>query len=319
MTIDTDWHAWRGQGLGASEVPALLGLSTFDSPWSLWAKKVGLLPASTEETERQRLGHDLEPVIAGRFTRATGLDVAGEQTWCAHKQKPWARATIDAFVVERGPGADALDDALGVAEWKSDGGLGTWRKDGIPARVQAQCQWQMFVTGLDMAYLGVFHSGFRFEVYELHRDERDIDFMVARAERFWVDHVRKGEPPPPDGSDATARAIGQVYGREEPGKRVELPAHLAGSVTGRAQLKADIKEWEDRLKRLDNELKAAMGDAEVATANGVPIYSLRAQERRGIDTKALERDHPEIAEKYRTVTEYRVLRPATKKDKAVAA
>lgn len=314
MTADTDWRAWRSQGLGASDIPALLGLSNFQSPWSLWAEKCGLLP-DLESTERQRLGHDLEPIIAARFRRATGLEVAGEQTWCQHRELAWARATVDGFVCHE---AYSIDQALGDFEAKSDGGLGTWHRSGIPERVQAQCQWQMFVTDMPKAWLGVFHSGFRFEVYELERDQADIDFMVERATSFWTEHVLTGEPPRPDSSDATARALGQVYGHEEPGKRVELPAHLRGYVA-RAQLKADIKGLEDRLKRLDNELRAAMGDAEVATVDGVPVYSLRAQERRGLDTKRLELEHPELAEQYRTVTEYRVLRPATKKDKAVAA
>jgi putative phage-type endonuclease len=318
-TADSDWHAWRAQGIGASEVPALLGLSNYDSPWSLWARKVGLLvPAKTEETERQRLGHDLEPVIAGRFRRATGLEVAGEQAWCQHKDHPWARATVDAFVVEP-PAEPSIDAAIGVAEWKSDGGLGTWRREGIPARIQAQVQAQMWVTGLDHAWLGVFHSGFRFEVYELERDERDITLIAERAEAFWVGNVLAGVPPQPDASDATARAIGQVYGQEEPGKRVELPEHLAGVGMARARLKQEAKELEDRLKKIDNELRAAMGDAEVATVDGVPVFSLRAQERRDIDRDALRRDHPDIAAAYETTKSFRVLRPATKKDKAVAA
>lgn len=319
MTADNDWHAWRAQGIGASEVPTLLGLnSSFDSAWALWARKVGLLPAAGEETERQRLGHDLEPVLAGRFRRATGLEVAGEQTWCVHKEKPWARATVDAFVVEPEPGA-TIDNAIGVAEWKSDGGLGTWRREGIPARIQAQVQAQMWVTGLDHAWLGVFHSGFRFEVYELERDERDVALIAERAEAFWVNHVLTGEPPPIDSSDATARALGQVYDREEPGKRIELPDHLASAPMALRQMKDTIKYETERCKKLENELKAAMGDAEVAAINGVPAFSLRAQERRDIDREALRRDHPDIAAQYETRKSFRVLRPATKKDKAVAA
>lgn len=312
MTADQErahWLEWRREGLGASDIPALLGLSTFQSPWSLWADKLDLLPHS-EATEAQERGQDLEVFIANRFRKASGLEVAGEQMRCVHPEHSWARATVDGIVIEPTPGANAL----GVAEWKSDGGLGTWRKEGIPARVQAQVQWQMYVTGMPQAWLGVFHSGFRFEVYELHRDDRDINFMVMRAGEFWERYVLTGTPPPVDDHDATARAIGQVWPEHDPGKTVDL-SNLAEIIDERARLKAQIKAAEVELAKAENLIRETFADAETGTLHGRPVLTLRAQERRGLDIKALRQDHPEITQFYETTTTFRVLRPA-KRDKA---
>ena len=45
-TVDTraEWLRWRRSGIGASDIAALLGISPWASPFSVWADKLGLLP-----------------------------------------------------------------------------------------------------------------------------------------------------------------------------------------------------------------------------------------------------------------------------------
>jgi putative phage-type endonuclease len=38
-----EWLAWRAAGVSASDVPTLLGVSPYKTPWRLWAEKTGLL------------------------------------------------------------------------------------------------------------------------------------------------------------------------------------------------------------------------------------------------------------------------------------
>lgn len=312
---DTDWLTWRRQGIGASDVPALLGLSNFDSPWSLWARKTGLLPDS-EETQRQRIGHLMEPVLAQMFHEHTGLYVAGEQTWCSHRGHQWARATIDGLVMD-GASRDHVDDALGVVEFKTDGSFG-W-SDGVPARVLSQVQWQLFVTDLPRAWVGVMHANWRFAVHEVERDEDDIAFMLERAQAFWERHILAGEPPPVDASDATASAIAAVWPEHRPGEIVEFEgAAWRDLIEHRTILKQVIKDRQEELDEIENRLKAAMQDAEIAVLDGVPVLTYRAQERTGIDVKALRAAHPEIAEQFTTRSTYRVLRPAPKNLRSAA-
>lgn len=313
---DNDWLDWRRQGLGASDIPALLGLSTFQSPWSLWASKVGLLPDS-ETTERQRMGHIFEAAIAQLFHERTSLHVAGEQTWCTAKAHPWARATVDGFVIESQE-LNHLDDALGVLEIKTDGSFG-W-PDGPPPRVEAQVRWQMMVCDLPRAWVAVLHAGWRFDIHEIERDAHEEAFILERAARFWHDHVLTGQPPPVDGSTATSEAIGAVWPQHHEGQAVELPGEIASLLLERVELKAVAKQTKTAIDEIENRLRAAIGDAEIATVDGTPVLTLRAQERRGLDAKALERDHPDLAAKYQTTSTYRVLRNAPKaKKKAEAA
>src|SRR5690606_13226120 len=41
------WYELRRTGVTASEIPVILGLSRWDSPWSLWHRKRGLIDDDT--------------------------------------------------------------------------------------------------------------------------------------------------------------------------------------------------------------------------------------------------------------------------------
>ena len=44
----SDWHAARANGIGGSEIAAVLGLSPYESRFSLWHRKKGLLHQGDE-------------------------------------------------------------------------------------------------------------------------------------------------------------------------------------------------------------------------------------------------------------------------------
>lgn len=298
--IDTEraaFHAERLTGIGGSDVAAILGLSNYASPWSVWARLVGLLPASEEETQRQRIGHELEGAIVRLFTAETDLHIAGEQMAVRHRRHPWARGFVDGLVFEHRAAKERdIDLALGGFEAKTDGRFG-W-PHGIPPSYQAQAQWYMLVTGLQHWWFGVLFAGFRFEVFELAANPADQALIARRAARLWHRHVLTGTPPPVDGSDATAEALRTVYPEHEPGERASLD-NLAGLLPERTDIKTRMKADKARLAEIDNQIREAFGGAEVGTVDGIPVLSYRSSERAGYVVEP---------------TTVRTLRAATKKD-----
>src|SRR5262245_35499897 len=133
MTDRDDWLKWRRDGIGASDIAALMGISPWASPWSVWADKSGLLPPEPEN-EYMAAGRWLEAAIAPWFTDITGLHVTGEQMWCTHPGKPWARCTPDGFIVEKAENeyeterawSYALEHALAAFEVKVTGPGRRW-------------------------------------------------------------------------------------------------------------------------------------------------------------------------------------------------
>ena len=282
VTQRAEWLAWRRNGIGGSDIAAILGHSTWASPWSLWAEKTGLYTPPDHMTERQQIGLDLERAIAVMFERKTGLHVVGEQTWIERPGDGWARCTVDGFAAD-GPTA-ALDDVHGGFEAKTDGRF-SW-PDGIPISYQCQGQWNMWVSGMSRWWFAVLHAGFRFEVYELEADPVDQAHIVAAARTFWHDRVLTGNPPATDGHDATLAAIAEAWPTEQTGKSVDLDAAASEAFEAWQRARGYRLHWERQEKALKAELQAVVADAETACLNGVPVLSYRSQTRQPYTVEA---------------------------------
>ncbi len=268
-----DWLQWRKQGIGASDIAGVLGISPWASPWSVWADKVGLLPES-ESNGPQEYGKRAEPMIRQWFTDDTGLaTLAGEELWISNPDRPFILATPDDAVGE-GPNS-TLADALGGLEMKAELGRSRWVE--IPSHYQTQGQWQMAATGWDRVWFAVLH-GFSFETYVLERDQSDIDFMVERAEQFWTEHVLTGNPPPVDGHDATTSALAAAY-PDASDVAADLAEH-AETFRSLINAKTAKKAIEGEVKKLSNQIREAMGECEFAEIDGRTVATLGQQTRK---------------------------------------
>lgn len=266
------WLDWRRTHVGGSDVPAVLGLSGWASPYSRWAEKVGLLGEEPDD-ELMEAGRWLEHGITPWFAHRTGLHVIGAQGVVEAADDPIASCTVDGFVAESS--ASEIEDALGLLEIKTRNFGRRWEQ--IPADIQAQCQWQMYVTGLDHTWIAVL-MGRRLDIHELERDDSDILFMVDRVHRWWTDHVVTGTPPPADGSDATLRALAEVYPHATPDKTVELDG-LADVLAEWAEAKQQRTDAEKREKECKALIQAALEDAEEGTVGGERVVTFREQTR----------------------------------------
>lgn len=281
-TARAEWLGWRRHGIGGSDIGALLGLSSWSSPWSLWADKCGLLPVDDETTQRQRIGLRMESVLAAEFHDETDLWIVDQQVRSIHPDHPELRATLDGLVAE-GPDGDPI----ATVQFKTDARY-AWAE--VPAYIRAQCIWEMHVAGVDHAFLAVMFAGFRFEVVARYSRadpevQDDWELMRSRALAFWHDHVLPGNPPPIDGSDATTAAISAVWPSNVDGTVVDLD-DMAGDLAERAELKAKAKAIKDRLAEIDNNIRAAFGDADTGCVDGTPVLTYRAHERAGYTVPA---------------------------------
>lgn len=307
MTGEQDaWLDWRRQGLGASDVAAILGLSPWASRWSLWADKTGLT-RDQADTEDMEFGRWAELMIGPWFEHRTGLHVACQQERCEHPELSWARCTLDGRVFE----SPNSDQPLGVLEIKTVRSSAPW--DEIPAHYQCQAQWQMFVTGAERVWFAVLHRR-RLEVYQLERDEADIALIAAEAESFWSDHVVAGVAPDVDGSDATWRALTAVWPEHTPGVGVELGSDGAAWVQELLDARAGRRAAEKAENAAKARLAAALGDAEEGVVDGRRVVTFRAQTTKRLDADRLRRERPDVAAEFEKSTTVRVMRPTLTKE-----
>jgi len=305
-----DWLEWRRRGIGSSDITAILGLSAWDSPLSVYLKKIGELPED-EENIYMLCGTLLEDDVAELFEIKTGLKPRNRYAILQHPDYPWALANLDRTLpAENGKGPGVLEcKTAGIT--KRD----QWEDDEVPDHVVLQVQWQLFVTGYKWAFAAALIGGNQFRYTRIERDEELIAMMRDRAAEFWGYVERRELPPVEDGSPATQAALAHLY-PESTEASVLLGDDVRAMLHQRTLLDEELKErklWRDEI---DTRLKALLGDAAEAYLPGEPkpVLTYRTGKTWGLDAKALEREHPNIAANYRTKPPTRSLRINYKED-----
>lgn len=303
MTTTEDRTAWltdRRNGIGASDVAAILGLSPWGSPYSVWADKVGLTPLDANTgSEAMEFGLMAEPMLKAYFERRTGLSVHGEQTWCSHPERPWMRCSVDGFVFESHSGSD-IENALGVYEAKTTSEP-PW--DEVPVHYQCQATWSMAVTSMPRVWFGVLHLAFgrpQFRVYKFERDDTEAALVVGKVARFWTEHVLTGVAPEPDAHPATTEAM--RWWEPETDKTIEADERMVRLVNELKHARNVMKDAETAVEVRANLLKDLMRDAEVlthgTTDKGKPkvLATWKTGTRKQFDKTTALAEYPELAE-----------------------
>lgn len=265
-----EWLAWRKQGIGASDVAALVGMSPWASPMSVWTDKLGL--STDDDNDYMEFGRRAEPMLTDYFEDRTGLFVYGQQFRGAHPDHPHHRATLDGWVAESANSTDPL----GIVEYKTTG-RGTWGE--VPDNYAIQVQWQLHVAQQDHAWMGVLHDR-TFATYEVERDQRSIDMLIEVVDAFWHDHVLAEKPPPADAHRATTKALAEAYPEPVEGESVPID-DVAWAVDLRRNALASLAAAKVDQARADNYIKAAIGDAEFGTINGEKVIGYKLTSRAG--------------------------------------
>lgn len=301
-----EWYEARRRTLGASEIAAALGLSPWQSAYSLWCEKTGRLE-HREATPAMRFGQLVESTVLDMFEEETGLVARFRGDSWRHPDVPWATASPDALALESPVDPD-VEASLGIVEAKTDFSL--WDEDSVPDQYQLQVAWQMWVLGLDRAWIPLLATGSRkFRVYELQRDEHLISVVRNAAEDFWQ-YVRDDVEPPVDAHEATSRALAQVHSDPDGDAVAVLDDAAVAVLAELATAKRDEKAAKATRTRCENEIKQMLGDAPVGvTAGGEVAVTWKQQTARRIDTDRLRAELPDVADKYTTESTFRVLRP----------
>jgi len=305
-----DWHKMRHGGLGASDAAAVLGISPWLSPFSLFWQKIAE-PVDDDMTEPQLWGTLLEPVIVDRFrTLHPEFTVTDGRGMYADPDRPYVRATPDGLVYETGADGGMpvalLEAKTGDPRWAHD--WGTPGSADVPDHYWCQVQQQMHVMDLDVTYLVVLLGGKDYREYQVPRDQAFIDgtLLPALAE-FW-DRVTRMDAPPVDAMDSTTTTLRGLHPDVED-IEVEVDADVAQAwIDAQHAVKAA-----DAMKALAvNRMLDAIGDGRYAVHEQVRLATRIVSNVARIDTKALRAEMPDVAEKFTRTTRTASLRSLLK-------
>jgi putative phage-type endonuclease len=256
----------RREGLGATDIAAIVGVSSYRSAIEVWAEKTGEGPAQ-ELTGRMRMGQLLEDAIADAYTEQTGRRLQRSSV-VYHPQYPFLYAHPDRRIVGE-PGLVELKATSHSRDYD----------DGVPPRVLVQCAWQMACTGrlfVDVAVLAGTTTGI--EVVRVDRDQGLIDDLTAEAVRFWAEHVLAKQPPPVDGTEAYRRYLSTRHPRDNGDELVATPEQQL-LVAEYRRAKDQLAEAETHERTLNNRIREAMGEASRLLAPGATVTLRQEQPR----------------------------------------
>ena len=259
-----EWHAWRAEGISASDMPAILGLSPYKSSFQLWAEKTGLVAPSVNDFVVNHGKTSEEPARRGYEERhhCLLLPVCAESD-----EDPLFRASFDGTDDEgrsielKCPFSQKVFDDV-----KANG------KDSDPFLLyHPQVQTQLLVAGRQkgmLSFSSVDRDGtvLDFIDIEVPRDDRMIAQIQDRGRAFW-ESVRNGTPPKLSPSVDVYRPLDD----DEKTKWDRLMA-VYRPLRERERRMADaLKKVEQQRKELDAEFVRLMGKYARAEYDGITV------------------------------------------------
>lgn len=289
------WKAERMKGIGGSDASVVMGASRYNSTYSLWALKSGLI-TDDEQSEPAYWGTVMEDPIREHFSKKYGIEVQMDKPYTIRldAEHPFLRATLDGLIP---PGQDLsklpfeVDSSTwGIYEGKtaSQYMVEHWAK-GPPANYYYQVQHYMMVTGAAYSIVSVLFGGNTYDVYLVERDDDVIEFMRDEELEFWR-RVQEKDEPEADGHEKTKDAL-NAQQDENPEDSIELPREAAEWDARLQELKEIIADSELEVETLKNRLRKALRHAIIGTIPDYDFkYSYKATKKRGGGlTKTLRR------------------------------
>ncbi len=277
--------------VGGSECAAACGIHPHHSRVRLWLEKTGRV--ERVETEAMVWGRLLEPLVRDVLVER-GYELMPGPAELRDPARPWCVGHPDGYVV--------LDGVRALLSVKTTGAWQYRSAVDVPPQYAAQEQWYMHLSGLDRALLAVLIGGQRLELHQLRRDDRAIALLLQLAEEF-TRYVAADEPPPPDGSDDARQALLELFPSARSGSRVRLSGDALLAARELPARRAQRDAIDRQIARLENTVKLAMGEAEVAIGpDDRELVRWRTWTARRIDTTRLRQDRPDIAGEYERET-----------------
>ena len=226
--------------------------------------------------------------MARRFMEATGKKVRRANAMYYHEDHPFMLADVDRMIVGESAGLECKT----ASPYMED----KWKDGNVPVHYLIQCHHYMAVCGADAWYIAALILGRGFVYYRIDRDEELISSLIQIETDFWKEHVLKKVLPAPDGSETADKAIAEYFRQSS---AVSIPLNgFDKKLERRQELLEVMKRMETEKRRIDQELKLYLGEAEMAENEHFRV-SWKSVESSRLDEKRLKEEEPEVYEKYK--------------------
>lgn len=303
---EKEWLAVRTKGIGGSDVGAICGVSPFSSARQVYFNKTGqfeeaLKPGAAAQ-ERMHFGHLLEPIVADEFAKRTGKKLVEAEATFAHKDFPWMRANVDRLIVDDNGVPYGILECKTTSEYNNE----EWENGDILMSYVYQLNWYLHILDLKYGAFACLVGGNKFYHYEVFRNDELIrDTILPTVTDFWHNNVLALKEPELQATDTEFANI--TYAEVEKNSEITLTGDTENDLARTVfECKRQIKELEATLAEAQNRLKDRLQDHEIGYCRDFTVkWSPRSQTR--VDTTMLKTDFPEVYEKCKKQTSFRVM------------
>ena len=269
-----EWLDARRNGIGGSDVAAVLGANPWRTPLEVWLSKTGQGETFTG-SEKADWGHRLEPVVRDHYASLHPHWWVDEVPGVlAHPDVPIAMASLDGLV-------NAKEGQHGL-EVKTTGQ--SW--DRPPDMYLFQVAWYQAVTGLPRFDFAVLARGQQYSEYTVERDDRLCEDLLTFVPEWWERHVVGGEMPDPD-LVRDRHLLPRLWTADEKREPVVLDSALADRLR---DAKAAMNATRTDFEIVAAEVQSAMQESTVAVDSGGTKVAtwVGTKARRSVDTARMK-------------------------------
>lgn len=334
----SEWLQGRRQGIGGSDVAAVLGLSPWKTALDVWNDKLGL---SEEKgmSEPAYWGTTLEDTVAKEFQKRTGYKVQRVDYQFSDPENSWMIANIDRAIinpniaarvrplttekevqtyakisgVERPINTDIAFEAKTASTFMSH----LWgpsqeleiqqhnikTEHVIPLYYETQVQWYCGILKLRGMFLGVLIGGADYRLYWIEARPDVFEAIKEKCKTFWFENVLQKIPPEP----ANIKDVLKLYGRSN-GETLEAQGDLVIDVGELVRVDSQIQELNKEKDALKNKVSVQMKAFEAVSIGGETVITFKQQTSRRFDIEKFKREHLDLYLAYLKETSTRVMR-----------
>jgi len=262
--------------ISPSKVAAILGVSRWESAYSLWMRMKGYCPPK-EPQDLFRVGLAFEHAMAELYRQ-------DHPDWRLSRGE--VQYETDAFGF---PACATIDRRATkgrrrrVVEFKIAHHTDEWGDEftgDCPIDYTAQVICQMLFTGFtnEPAHLMVLTHWFKHYTYEIQFDPAVAEWIVLRCKEFY--HSRSANDPPPlDDSVATYSAVRAMHPDIDAGTTVDIPVELAEQLHA---AKAAVNLAENTLRGVKSRVLDLMANAQYGMSGGRTVVERRVHRAHGV-------------------------------------
>lgn len=275
--------------IGASDVPAALGVSPYKTKAELGAELLGKVEPKPVNQEACDIGKRIEPFLAAEYQEKTGNILRPSrsergQPGYVHPEREWLEVHPDFESKDRLVELKTVNPRMAFRHWGDDGD-----PEGVPYYVLAQVVTQVAChPTLNRVDVAAYFGGGDFRVFPIEPREDVVDAVMGGLDRFYS-QLTDGALPPFTGNDL--ELVRRLYSTSN-GQEVVADLTVRHWVERyKAATKAIVSHEEER-DTAKARIQEFMGDNEILTdCDGIKLFTWKkAKDGQKVDWKAVAKE-----------------------------